>query len=345
MRALYHERGVRLFVFHDDNFFLPSLAGNMARYERFAQLLRAGGMTDIALVIKCRPNDVHRELFELLKSIGLVRAYVGIETNSGEGIISLNRRVTPDDNRRAMRILRELEVYNSFNLLIFDPEATLDGVACNLDFLDAHAEVPFNFCRAEVYAGTPLKRILEEQRRLNGDYHAWSYEMRDPRVELLFRMMVAAFNRRNFDPDGVHNLNMGLRFDLEVVRRFYTGAWRRSLHDRVVSLSAEIGVDSVAHMRRAHAFCAGRDPLDGAGARHFALELARAVASSDLRFVASMKSLRREMEAGILESRRRTSRDGAPVWAAETRRLSDSSGREASTELLPAPHIARGGIP
>ena len=59
-------------------------------------------MTDIALVIKCRPNDVTPELFALLKSMGLLRAYVGIETNSDEGIVSLNRRITSDDNRRAL---------------------------------------------------------------------------------------------------------------------------------------------------------------------------------------------------------------------------------------------------
>jgi hypothetical protein len=340
MGELYHRRGIRLFVFHDDNFFLPAVKPNLVRYRRFAELLRNEGMTDIGLVIKARPNDVDPELFALLKSMGLIRAYVGIETNSDEGIVSLNRRITPEDNRRAMRILRDLGIYNTFNVLIFDPEATLDGVQCNLDFLDEHADIPFNFCRAEVYAGTPLKRILEAQGRLTGDYLGWGYRMRDPRVELLFRMMVAAFNRRNFDSDGVHNLNMGIRCDLEIVRRFFPRAWSADLHAAAVSLSTEIGADSVAHMRRALAFCRSCDPYDAKEVKRVSLGLARAVAESDLRFIVRMKEVGRAVERELRAPGRRAA---WTVWAAETRRLASSSGRELSAELLPAPTIAPGG--
>jgi anaerobic magnesium-protoporphyrin IX monomethyl ester cyclase len=221
MKAERERRGIRLFVFHDDNFFLPHLPANLKRYREMRDLLRAEGLDDVALVVKCRPNDVDRELFALLKEIGVIRAYVGIETNSDEGIVSLNRRITSADNRRALRLLDELDVYCSFNVLIFDPEATLDGVAANLDFMEEMADRPFNFCRAEVYAGTPLRHHLEAQGRLHGDYFAWGYEMRAPRVELLFRIASTAFSSRNFKPDGVHNLNMGIRFDNEVMRFFH----------------------------------------------------------------------------------------------------------------------------
>ncbi|HSL68873.1 MAG TPA: radical SAM protein, partial [Longimicrobiales bacterium] len=115
MQREYSERGVRLFIFHDDNFFVPSAKLNIQRYERLAELLDGYGMRDIGLVIKCRPNDVDADLFRLLKRMGLIRAYVGIETNSDEGIVSLNRRITSADNRRALGILRELDVYYSYN--------------------------------------------------------------------------------------------------------------------------------------------------------------------------------------------------------------------------------------
>ena len=45
-------------------------------------------------------------------------------------------------------------------------EATLDGVEANLDFMEEMADRPFNFCRAEVYAGTPLRHALEAEGRL-----------------------------------------------------------------------------------------------------------------------------------------------------------------------------------
>lgn len=334
-------RGVRLFVFHDDNFFLPHLPTNVARYERLRECLRAEGLDDFALVIKCRPNDVDPGLFRLLKGMGVIRAYVGIETNSGEGIVSLNRRITAADNRRALRVLQELDVYCSFNVLIFDPEATLGGVEANLDFMEEMADRPFNFCRAEVYAGTPLRQVLEAEGRLRGDYFAWGYEMRDPRVEILFRISTTAFASRNFKADGVHNLNMGIRFDNEVMRFFYPRAWDPEWHASLVELSRDVGRHSVGRMRSALTFARATDPHDSTAVKSFTLELAREIARADLEFIGRIKERRREMLARITADAgppaMRLPRAITPPWAAESARLGSSVGLEMSTELLPRP--------
>jgi len=275
--------------------------------------------------------------------MGVIRAYVGIETNSNEGIVSLNRRITSEDNRRALRLLEALDVYCSFNVLIFDPEATLDGVQVNLDFMEEMADRPFNFCRAEVYAGTPLQHLLGSQGRLHGDYFAWGYEMREPRVELLFRIASTAFAARNFKPDGVHNLNMGIRFDNEVMRFFYPEAWDPQWQARLLDLSREVGLHSVGQMRRALAFVRSADPRDHRAVKAFTLELAREVARSDLGYIGSIKALRREMEARIEACGGPLTSPGprpdSPPWAAESARLGSSIGLELSTELLPEPRL------
>ncbi len=345
MKHEYVERGVRLFIFHDDNFFVPSRDKNLARYERLADLLQAAGMDDIGIVIKCRPNDVDAELFSLLRRMGLIRAYVGIETNSDEGIVSLNRRVTSEDNRNALRVLSEIGIYASFNVLIFDPEATLGGVSANLDFMEEFAAVPLNFCRAEVYAGTALKRVLEEQGRLRGDYLAWGYEMRDPRVELLFRISSTAFMSRNFKSDGVASLNMGIRFDNEVLRHFYAEGWDSEWHDRLRTLSTEVNRDSVARMREALAFAAEVDLADHATIKAFTLSLARALARADLGFIQRCRAIRAEIErrvdtAGGLESANPYG-SKTPPWAAETNRLGSSAVTSLSNENLPTPNLGR----
>jgi radical SAM superfamily enzyme YgiQ (UPF0313 family) len=340
MREEYTQRGARLFVFHDDNFFVPSRAQNLARYTRLKALLDAAGMTDIALVIKCRPNDVHHDLFALLKSMGLIRVYIGIETNSDEGIISLNRRITSEDNRRALRVLRDLDLYHSFNLLIFDPEATLDGMRRNLDFMQEFGDSPFNFCRAEVYAGTPLQQILTTQGRLEGDYFAWGYRMREPRVELLFRISSTVFASRNFKADGVANLNMGIRVDNEVARHFHPDAWDAAWQARLVDFSRRIAADSEAALRDALAFASTTDLDDHAAAKAYTLALARRVARADLQFVTECRALRRELEHRVVATRGDIplGRDHAsPPWAAESWRLGTSVGRDVSTERLPFP--------
>ena len=45
---------------------------------------------------------------------------------------------------------------SSLQLLMFDPDTTLDSVRKNLVFFEYAAELPFNFGRVELYAGTPL---------------------------------------------------------------------------------------------------------------------------------------------------------------------------------------------
>jgi anaerobic magnesium-protoporphyrin IX monomethyl ester cyclase len=343
MRREYVERGARLFVFQDDNFFVPAVAKNLERYRRLGELLDGAGMRDIGLVIKCRPNDVVPELFQLLKSIGVIRAYVGIETNSDEGVVSLNRRITPEDNRRALAVLRALDLYYSYNVLIFDPEATLEGVRRNLDFMEEFGDVPFNFCRAEVYAGTPLKQILESQGRLRGDYFAWGYEMREPRVELLFRIAMTAFAGRNFKHDGVANLNLGIRFDNEVTRRFFPECWDAAWQARVVGFSRAVADDSVARLREALGFVTEADVYDHARVKAFTVDLARAVARADLRLVGECKALRRELERRIVERAgdrlRTTWGEGMPPWAAESLRLGGSTGLGVSSEILPVPSL------
>jgi len=340
MRAEHDRRGVRLFVFHDDNFFLPHRPKNLERYARLGALMREAGLRDVGLVIKCRPNDVDPELFALLRSLGLIRAYVGIETNSGEGIVSLNRRISAEDNRRALTVLRGLGIYCSFNVLLFDPEASLAGIETNLDFMAEQRDLPFNFCRAEVYAGTPLKTLLESQGRLLGDYMGWTYVMRDPRVELLFRIATAAFYGRNFKPDGLANLNMGIRFDNEVLRRFYPSCWDAPWHEQLTQLSRRIGADSVERMREALAFVRDVSLDDRRRIKLFTLDLARRVAQADLAFLAAVRGARAAMQARVFAAGGRPRRPlgrGMPAWAGEAGRLGSSAGLQTSTELLPPP--------
>jgi hypothetical protein len=201
--------------------------------------------------------------------------------------------------------------------------------------------VPFNFCRAEVYAGTPLRILLEQQHRLEGDYFAWGYQMRAARVEVLFRIAATAFASRNFKHDGIANLNLGIRFDNEVVRHFFPECIDADWQLQLVDFSRRVGRDSVALMRAAHEFVAREDIRDGQRVKAFTLDLARRVARADLGFVAECKALRRELERRVLTRAgarlNQTYGRGMPPWAAESLRLGSSIGLPISTEALPAP--------
>lgn len=64
-------------------------------------------------------------------------------------------------------------------------------------------QAPLSFGRMEVYAGTPILDRLQREGRLTGSYLAWNYVIPDPRVEMLFRLMIAALRHRHYSNDGL----------------------------------------------------------------------------------------------------------------------------------------------
>jgi len=75
---LYYRRGVRQFVFHDDNFLVPKAANNAQRLGEYATAIENAGLRDIGIVMKCGPQDLDRASLEKLKSMGLLRIFLGI---------------------------------------------------------------------------------------------------------------------------------------------------------------------------------------------------------------------------------------------------------------------------
>ena len=96
-------------------------------------------------------------------------------------------------------------------MLIFDPETRVASLRESLAFLREYADVPMNFCRTEIYPGTPLKTKLAREGRLIGDVFGWDYEIRDPAAERAFRVFASAFLDRNFRCDGLMNATLGAR--------------------------------------------------------------------------------------------------------------------------------------
>jgi anaerobic magnesium-protoporphyrin IX monomethyl ester cyclase len=204
MEQLYHTFGVRFFIFNDDEWFPPGKA-NTARIDALESEL-AQRKLDVIMSIKCRADDVEESLFRRLLDMGVVRAYVGVESGSDHSLHTLNKKTTVAQNRRALEVLNKVGMLADFGLIFFDPESTVEDIRANLDFFHAMAgegQAPLSFGRMEVYAGTPILARLQSEGRLTGDYLAWNYLIPDPRVEMLFRLMIAAMRHRQYNNDGL----------------------------------------------------------------------------------------------------------------------------------------------
>ena len=250
MAWLFRERKIEIFIFHDDNFFLPDRAQTLQRIDGLANQLEQRGVYRFATIVKARPNDLDEEIVTAMQErLGLLRIYLGIETNSDAGLHILGRRVSRAQNHRALDLLLRKNIYPCFNMLIFDPSTKIEDLETNLDFMNKFAEVPQNFGRVELYAGTPLLSYMQKAGRCQGDYLEWDYRMADEDVQRVFELAMRCFYVRNFSEKSAAHHLMGTRFCTEVAAHFHPDVFRISWMSDAKKLNCILTQDSVKAMR------------------------------------------------------------------------------------------------
>jgi anaerobic magnesium-protoporphyrin IX monomethyl ester cyclase len=230
MSELYSQ-GVRLYNFHDDNFFSSTKEESFARFRALRKELRRRRIGRIGFAVKARPDDVDEEIFRYLKEIGLFRVFLGVEAGTAESLKRLGRGQTLADNDRALDIVNGLNIHVCFNLLLFNPDSTLEDVDANVRFLRTQPRNPMNFCRTEIYSGTPLELKLRHEGRLLGSYWGFNYVIPDRRAQAVFELIHAAFSARSFGEISVHHTTMAVDYERQILDHFF--GCSRSLTQRV----------------------------------------------------------------------------------------------------------------
>lgn len=280
LALLRQQRGARMIVFHDDDFFTRNAGRDLARVQALRMALQRRDVRDLGLVVKARPDDLDARVFAELMRIGLLRVYMGVEAGCTQGLRTLGRGVSVDQNERGLAFLRQLDVYTCFNMLLFDPDSTLQGLRESVDFLRRHTDVPMNFCRTEVYVGTPLMRRLQREQRLIGDVFGWDYHISEPAAERAFRIFSRTFRDRNFRCDGLMNSNLGLGYHLHLLRHFYPRALTSSLRERTEATVRAVNSDCVAWLDRILSFA--EHASEPAPVRDFTERTAEAIRAADV---------------------------------------------------------------
>ncbi len=254
MAVLWHDvGGPSIFCFHDDNFLMPRPDDSAERVRAIRAALDEFGVGKVGLIGKCRPDSVTPELMKELRALGVFRLYVGVENASQHGSDHLNRRTQTLRVRDALKACSEAGIFVCYNILLFEPDATLDDVRENIAFMREHARHPVNFCRAEPYYGTPLQLSLAERANVGGSYLGYNYRIADDRTELLFRVCASAFRQRNFDSAGVANRNMGVGYSIKVLEQFYDDpeGKRAGLERRASELTRAISNETAGFLEQA----------------------------------------------------------------------------------------------
>ncbi|MFA7060727.1 MAG: radical SAM protein [Pedobacter sp.] len=290
MKELYHQYGVRVFNFQDDNFFLPEPVKALARFTELRDSLWEDGVKDIAIAVKARPDSINREVMTVLDDLNIFRVFLGVENASEQGLRNLNRKSSREEIENALRILNDFDVHVAYNLLMFEPDATMDDLLINLRFMERHIDNPFNFCRAEAYAATGLEKKLRDDGILAGDYFGFDYRIKDQRVEAFHKIANYAFFDRNFNDYGLHYFNMEVDFTFQLLRRFHPELLTQGLRSEGRSFIKETNIDTYRCLSRIWDIVQAIKPSD-----HEAVRVA-------------MRNMRQKVDDGGVELRARGER-------------------------------------
>jgi radical SAM superfamily enzyme YgiQ (UPF0313 family) len=270
---LYFRHGVRIFNFQDDNFFLPNPVKAVERFEAVREGLRRAGVEGIAIAVKARPDSITEESIRILDDLGLFRVFLGVENASENGLRNLNRKNTVAQILNALEILNRYDVHVAYNLLMFEPDTSLEEILVNLRFMERHNENPFNFCRAEAYPGTGLETKLVSEGRLIGDWFGYDYRLKNPHAEAFHQIANYAFFDRNFSEFGLHYFNMQVDFYFQLLRRFHPEVLTQRLRATVRNFIRETNLDTYERLCEIYDYIATCDPANYGSICGFAREM------------------------------------------------------------------------
>jgi anaerobic magnesium-protoporphyrin IX monomethyl ester cyclase len=197
MRLLHEQRGVTVFLFQDDDFPLFGTVWRRWAREFVDELHRNGLPGKVIWKINCRADAVDRELFIAMRDAGLYLVYMGLESGSEQGLETLHKQITVEQNIRAVKLLKSIGLTFEYGFMLLDPSSTFETVRDNLSFLRtilADGCLPVTFCRMVPYDGTPIKDELVRTGRLRGGVCDPDYDFLDPRLEEFYQGLTTVVN-------------------------------------------------------------------------------------------------------------------------------------------------------
>lgn len=214
MRMLHDEQRATIFLFQDDDFPIFGPAWHRWCRELLEEIARQDLVGRVLWKINCRADAVDPPLLAEMRDAGLYLVYMGLESGSDEGLRTLHKQTTVEQNLRAVETLKELGIHFDFGFMMLDPSSTFESIFENVAFLRrivGDGSAAAEFCRMIPYDGTPIKDELAREGRLRGDVCNPDYDFLDPRLELFFEQVNEALNVTGWI-HGLDSLSPQLKF-------------------------------------------------------------------------------------------------------------------------------------
>lgn len=244
MEFLYKEHDCSVFLFQDDDF--PVKVNRKTDWvEEFCKELRIRDLAgNIMWKINCRPDEVDRETFELMRRHGLFKIYLGIEDGTDAGLRLMNKRLNASDNIKGVQILKDLGVGIDYGFMLFQPSTTYSSLNENLDFLNqicSDGYMSVVYLKMKPFLETRIEQELRDQGRLKGRPGLLDYDFLDSSMNDFFAFVSEYFHSWFYNPKGINNTSKWA-FNYLAVFNFYHGSLaeieRLSDHIRIQLMKA-----------------------------------------------------------------------------------------------------------
>jgi len=208
MAYLHKQQDCRVFLFQDDDF--PLKTGRTSDWvEDFCKAIREQKlMGKIMWKINCRPDEVDQKLFNLMKTHGMYKVYLGIEDGTDAGLKQMNKRLKVADHIDGIQILKELGISIDYGFMLFQPSSNYSSINRNLDFLEEICQdgyMPVFFLKMMPYLATRIEKELREEERLKGRPGFLDYDFQKKSLDDFYFFVDENFNTWFHDPGGLNN--------------------------------------------------------------------------------------------------------------------------------------------
>jgi anaerobic magnesium-protoporphyrin IX monomethyl ester cyclase len=125
MLELYHERGIYLYLFQDDDFLAGSRRAQRWACEIADGIIEAGLAGKLAFKISCRSDEIDRDCLAHLQRGGLTHVYMGVEAGDEDDLLAMNKRLKPITHIKAGEVMRSLDMSFDFGFMLLQPYRNL----------------------------------------------------------------------------------------------------------------------------------------------------------------------------------------------------------------------------
>lgn len=226
MAYLFKQKKCSVFLFQDDDFPVnPKYNGDWIR--KYCEELKLRDLKGkILWKINCRPDEVDRETFIMLKTYGLFHTFLGIEDGTDIGLKRFNKHLTVAESLKGIATLKELNIGFDYGFILFHPMTTYDSLYENLDFLrgicgDGYSPVPFQKL-IPIYE-TKIERELIDSGRIIFPGGFPDFTFLEESMNRCYDFVFSSFFEWLRDPEGVENISKCARNYFPVHLNYYKG--------------------------------------------------------------------------------------------------------------------------